>query len=213
MQGLLGKKLGMTQIYDDKGRMVSVTVIALGPCVITQCKTLHKDGYDAVQLAFEEIAKHRANKPILGHFKKVKTLPRRYLREFSVEDGDLISPGDTLTTKIFEGISYVDVAAVSKGRGFQGVVKRHDMAGGRKTHGGGGTRRVGAIGQCAYPARVARGRAMPGHMGNRRVTTQNLRVVSLDLDKNLMLVNGAIPGPAGGIVEVRKALKKEGKET
>jgi len=201
----------MTQVYDDKGRRVAVTAIALGPCVVTQLKTSDNDGYDAVQVAFGDTTERRVNKPALGHFKKVNATPKRHMLEFGVEEGDQFAPGDALTADVFDNVSHVDVTAVSKGRGFQGVVKRHGMAGGRKTHGGGGPRRVGAIGQCANPARVARGRAMPGHMGNRRVTTQNLKVVAVHGEKNLMLVNGAIPGPTGAIVEVRKALKKAGK--
>ena len=201
----------MTQIYDDKGQRVAVTVIVLGPCVVTQRKSPETDGYDAVQVAFGETTEGRVTKPAFGHFNKAKTTPKRHLLEFSAEEGEEINMGDTLTTDVFENVSHVDVTAVSKGRGFQGVVKRHGMAGGRKSHGGGGPRRVGAIGQCAYPARVARGRAMPGHMGSRRVTTQNLRVVTIDAEKNLMLVSGAVPGPSGAIVEVRKALKKKGK--
>jgi len=201
----------MTQVYDDKGRRVAVTAIALGPCVVTQRKSPENDGYDALQVAFGETTERRVTKPALGRFKKAETTPKRHLREFSAEASEEINIGDTLTTDVFENVSHVDITAVSKGRGFQGVVKRYGMAGGRKSHGGGGPRRVGAIGQCAYPARVARGRAMPGHMGNRRVTTQNLRVVTIDAEKNLMLVSGAIPGPSGAIVEVRKALKKAGK--
>jgi len=201
----------MTQVYDDKGQRVAVTAIALGPCVVTQRKSSEKDGYDSVQVAFGETTERRVTKPALGHFKKAETTPKRHLREFAVGEGEEIAMGETLTTDVFENVSHVDITAVSKGRGFQGVVKRHGMAGGRKSHGGGGPRRVGAIGQCAYPGRVARGRAMPGHMGNRRVTTQNLRVVTIDAEKNLMLINGAIPGPTGAIVEVRKALKKASK--
>jgi large subunit ribosomal protein L3 len=208
MQGLLGIKRGMTQVYDDAGRRVAVTVLEAGPCVITQVKTKECDGYEASQLGFVAQKAHRMTKPMLGHFAKAGADPHRCVAEFSSPDE--AKAGDPVTVGMLEGVSYVDIAAKTKGRGFAGVLKRHDMKGGRMTHGGHSKRRPGSIGQCSYPANVAKGKRMPGHMGNVRVTCQNLRVVSIDPEKNLLLVCGAVPGPKGAVVEIRKALKKAG---
>jgi large subunit ribosomal protein L3 len=208
MQGLIAKKVGMTQVFDDKGRHVAVTVIEAGPCVVTQRKTVEKDGYSAVQIGFADQKEHRVNKAAMGLFKKSGCAPKRWLREFALDQGEDFKPGDTVGVKIFDGVSHVDVCGITKGRGFQGVVKRYRMRGGPKTHGGHSKRRIGSIGQNAYPARVHRGHRMPGHMGNTPVTQQNLRVVSLRPDQNLLLILGAVPGPAGAIVLVSKALKK-----
>ena len=208
MNGLMGKKLGMTQVFDDSGQCIAVTVIAVGSCTITQLKTHDVDGYDAVQIGFGEVRERCISKPKLGHLKKAGSEPKRWLQEFSGEGDTELKTGDPVTSRIFDDISHVDVTSISKGRGFQGVVKRHRMAGGQMTHGGHSKRRGGAIGQCAYPARVAKGQRMPGHMGNRRVTTQNLRVVQLDHDENLLFLGGSIPGPTGGLITIRKALQK-----
>ncbi len=208
MNGLLGKKLGMTQVYDDGGRRVAVTVLEVGPCTVTQLKSADADGYDAIQLGYGDARERCVSKPRLGHLKKAGSAPKRWLKEFANDSDEEVKAGDTVTSKIFDGVSHVDVTSVSKGRGFQGVVKRHKMAGGRMTHGGHSKRRPGAIGQCAYPARVAKGQRMPGHMGARTVTTQNLRVVQVDHDENLLFLSGSVPGPTGGMVTVRKALKK-----
>jgi large subunit ribosomal protein L3 len=211
MNGLIGKKLGMTQIFNADGHRVAVTVIEAGPCTVVQRKTTDADGYESVQLGFGDQKESRVAKPALGRFKKVNSGPKRILREFSIDSGASVSEGDSLSvTDVFENVSHVDITGLSKGRGFQGVVKRHRMAGGRMTHGGHSKRRVGAIGQCSYPARVAKGQRMPGHMGNRRVTTQNVKVLGVRGDENLLLVQGAVPGPNGGIVLIRKALKKAG---
>jgi len=209
MQGLIGRKLGMTQIFDDNGKRVAVTVIDAGPCVIVQRKTKDKDGYDAVQLGYGAMKEKNAGKPAMGRFKKAGVEPVRLLREFPVDAADEgLEVGAAIGPSIFEGVSHVDIIGTTKGRGFQGVVKRYRMAGGRMTHGGHSKRRVGSIGQCSYPARVAKGQRMPGHMGNKRITQQNLRVVGIRADENLILVMGAVPGPAGGFVIVKKALKK-----
>jgi len=208
MQGLIGRKLGMTQVYDGEGRRVPVTVIEAGPCVVVQRKTSDRDGYDAVQLGFGTQKEHRVTRAVMARYKKAGTGAMRHLREFTVDVGEDIQAGQTVDATIFEGVSHVDVVGVSKGRGFQGVVKRHRMAGGRMTHGGHSKRRVGAIGQCAYPGRVAKGQRMPGHMGNVRVTQQNLRVVEIRSADNLVLVRGAVAGPTGGMVLILKALKK-----
>lgn len=208
MQGLIGRKVGMTQVFDGEGRHVAVTVIEAGPCVVLRRKTAAKDGYEAVQVGFGEQAERRVTKALMGEFKKAGGTPRRFLREFDVEAAEELKAGDTVGVGIFEGVTHVDVVGVTKGRGFQGVVKRYRMSGGPLTHGGHSKRRIGSIGQNAYPARVHKGHRMPGHMGNTRVTQQNLRVVGVRPDANLLLVRGAIPGPAGAVVLVKKALKK-----
>jgi large subunit ribosomal protein L3 len=209
MQGLLGKKLGMTQVFDDKGHRVAVTLIQAGPCVVVQRKTQANDGYDAVQLGFGDCKEKRTTKASMGRFKKVATMPKRHLAEFVLDQGDEIKEGDIVNGAILKEISHVDVTAITKGRGFQGVVKRHGMRGGPFGHGGHSKRRIGSVGQNAFPARVSKGHRMPGHMGNVRVTQQNLRVVGLEPEKNLLMVEGAVPGATGGIVFVRKALKKK----
>ncbi len=214
MQGLLGRKMGMTQVFDDQGHRVAVTVIEAGPCVVIQKKTAEKDGYDAVQLGFGEQKPQRVTKPLAKRFENAGTTPKRLLKEFALDDGEELDVGDAVTADgVFSGATYVDVTAMTKGRGFQGVVKRHRMGGGRMTHGGHSKRRVGSIGQCSYPANVAKGQRMPGQMGRVRVTQQNLKVVAVRGEENLLLVRGAVPGPTGGIVVVRKALKKAGKKS
>ncbi len=201
----------MTQVFDAEGRQSNVTAISVGPCVVAQVKTPESDGYAAVQLGFEPQKKHRVNKPQLGHFEKNGIDPIRVLKEFPVEAGDEVKPGDAVTAAVFEGVSHVDVIGLSKGRGFQGVVKRYGFGGGRATHGSGTHRGPGSIGMKEKPARVFKGKKMPGHMGNRRVTIQNLRVVAVRPDDHVILVEGAVPGPAGGLVSVRKAIKKAAK--
>ena len=208
MNGLIGKKLGMTQVYDAEGRRCAVTVIAVGPCVVVQRKTKATDGYDAIQVGFDPQRESRLRKSEVGAFKKAGVEPHRIQREFACDASDEVAVGDTLTANLFEGTKYVDVVGTSKGRGFQGVVKRYNMGGGRMTHGAHARRRPGSIGQCAYPGRVAKGQRMPGHMGNARITQQNLKLLDIRADENLLLVQGAVPGPNGGVVLVKKALKK-----
>jgi large subunit ribosomal protein L3 len=208
MNGLIGRKLGMTQVYDADGRRVAVTVIAAGPCVVVQRKTRETDGYEAVQLGFDPQKEQRVRKSEAGAYKKAGVATHRVLREFACAATDEVAVGDTVAAELFNGISHVDIVGTSKGRGFQGVMKRHNMAGGRQTHGGHSRRRPGSIGQCAYPGRVAKGQRMPGHMGNSRVTKQNLKLLDVRGDENLLLVQGAVPGPNGGLVLVKKALKK-----
>lgn len=210
MKGLLGRKLGMTQVYDAAGRRVAVTVIEAGPCVVVQRKTVAKDGYDAVQLGFAEQKENRVNKPMAGRFRKAGVGARRYLREFRVPAEDGSKTGDTVDLSVLEGATHVDVAGITKGRGFQGVVKRHRMAGGPKTHGGHSKRRVGSIGANSFPARVIKGQRMPGHMGHVHRTQQNLKIVMVRGAENLLLVQGAVAGPTGSIVEIKRALKKQG---
>ena len=210
MQGLLGKKLGMTQVYDAQGRHVAVTAIELGPCTVLQRKTVASDGYEAVQLGFSDCREKVTTKPEASHCKKAGATPKRHVREFKLDAGDDPKVGEAVTVAaVFENIPFVDVTAVTKGRGFQGVVKRHRMAGGPMTHGGHSKRRIGAIGQRTTPGTVAKNHRLPGHMGNVVVTQQNLRVVELRGEQNLLLVRGAVPGPTGGLVIVQKAVKKK----
>jgi large subunit ribosomal protein L3 len=208
MQGILGKKIGMTRVFGDEGRQFPVTVIEVGPCVIVQRKTKSQDGYEALKLGFAEVKASRANKAQLGQFKAINATPKRFMREFAVDAKEELKAGDVVTAAVLEGVDYVDIVGITKGRGFQGVVRRYRMAGGPMTHGGHSKRRIGSIGCRSFPGRVHKGKRMPGHMGNVRVTTQNLKVVQLRAGENLLLVNGAVPGPAGALVEIRKALKK-----
>lgn len=208
MQGIIGKKLGMTQVYDQNGQHVPVTVIEVGPCVVLQRKINARDGYEAVQLGFIDQKEQRLTKPLLGHFKKAGVSPKRIVREFRVDADHAAKEGDTITSEIFDGATYVDVMGISKGQGFQGVVKRHNMGGGPAAHGHTSHRRPGSIGMRTKPGRIFKNKRMPGHMGNVRVTVQNLKVVQVRKDDNAILVQGAIPGPTGGIVVVSKAIKK-----
>ena len=208
MKGLIGKKLGMTSIYDDKGAAVPVTVLEVGPCVVVQRKDEARDGYSAVQLGYAEQKDQRLNKPKLGHYKK-GVEAHSVLREFRVTADTEVTVGDVVDVRAFEEVNFVDVVATGKGRGFQGVVKRYDFGGGRASHGGGWLRRTGSIGMCEFPGRVFKGKKMPGHMGSKRVTTQNLKVMQVRADENLILIKGSIPGANGGIVTVKEALKKK----
>lgn len=212
MKGLIGRKLGMTQVFDGEGNLVPVTVIEAGPCVVVQRKRADRDGYDSVQLGFGDCKEQRLTKSARERFKKISAAPKRWLKEFELDDGDDPKEGETVTASIFEGTAWVDVSGVTKGRGFQGVVKRHGMGGGPMTHGGHSKRRVGSIGQCSFPARVAKGQGMPGHMGHVRVTAQNLKLVEVRPGENLVLVRGAVPGASGAVIAIRKSLKRGGKK-
>lgn len=198
----------MTRVFGDEGRQTPVTVIEVGPCVIVQRKTKSRDGYEALKLGFVEVKASRANKPQAGEFKAINATPKRFQREFAVDAKDELKAGDIVTAAVLDGVEYVDIIGTTKGRGFAGVVRRHRMAGGPMTHGGHSKRRIGSIGCRSFPGRVHKGKHMPGHMGNVQVTTQNLKVVQLRSSENLLLVRGAVPGAAGCLVEVRKALKK-----
>jgi len=209
MKSLIGKKLGMTQIFDDEGCRVPVTVIEAGPCSVLQRKTTETDGYEAIQIGFEEQKEHRVSKPLLGHFKKAGVAPLRSLCEVIVSADDEAQAGDTLTAATFEEINFVDVLGTTKGKGFQGVVKRHGFSGGRASHGSHMHRRTGSIGMCEFPARVFKGKKMPGHMGNVNITVQNLKVVQVRAEENLVLVKGAVPGANGSTLVLREALKKK----
>jgi large subunit ribosomal protein L3 len=209
MKGLIGKKLGMTSVYDEAGAAVPVTVIEAGPCVVVQRRENDKDGYSAVQLGFEDQKEQRMNKPDLGQFKKAGVDAKRVLKEFRVDDSAEVAVGDVVNASAFEEVNYVDIVATGKGRGFQGVVKRYGFGGGRASHGGGWTRRPGSIGMCEFPGRVFKGKKMPGQMGDKRVTTQNLKIIQVRPEENLILVKGSVPGANGGIVVIKEALKKK----
>lgn len=205
VQGLIGRKLGMTQVFDEAGRAVPVTVLEAGPCVVVQRKTRERDGYEAAQLGFVEgKAPRKVTRPRAGHFEKAGVPPTRVLREVPLVDGEDASPGDTITCSIFEPGARVEIVGRSKGRGFQGVVKRHGFGGGRATHGSMFHRAPGSIGQSAYPSKVLRGMRGPGHMGDRRVTVKGLTVVQVDAERNLVLIRGAVPGARGSLVVIRK---------
>ncbi len=202
MAGIIGKKVGMTQLFDDDGNVVAVTVIQAGPCPVTQVRTREKDGYDAVQLAFEECRDKHLTKAELGHLKKAGLKHgMRHLVEFD-EVGDL-KVGDTVTVEAFEDGQLVSVAGVSKGKGFQGTVRRHHFGRGPETHGSHNVRQPGSIGASAYPSRVFKGMRMGGHMGARRVTQQGLRIVRRDVENNLLLIKGSVPGARNSVVIVK----------
>ena len=209
MKGLIGKKIGMTQIFDENGLAVPVTLIEAGPCYVTQIRNPEKDGYNAVQLGFEEVKPKRLTGGQLGHLKNNELPPLRFLREFRVKDPQ-VNEGDKLAVdEIFAVGEQVDVVGTSKGKGFQGVVKRHGFRGGPKTHGQSDRLRApGSIGATTTPGRVFKGKRMPGHMGFERVTIHNLRVEYVDADRNLLGVRGAIPGPKGGVVMIKEARKR-----
>ena len=209
MKGLIGKKIGMTQIFDDNGLAVPVTLIEAGPCYVTQVRIPQNEGYSAVQLGFEEIKPKRLTGGQLGHLKRNELPPLRFLREFRVKDPQ-VNEGDKLVVnEIFDVGERVDIVGTSKGKGFQGTVKRHGFAGGPKTHGQSDRLRApGSIGATTTPGRVFKGMRGPGHMGSERVTVQNLRVEYVDADRNLLGVRGAIPGPKGGVVMIKEARKR-----
>ena len=206
VNGIIGKKLGMTQLFGPDGTMTPVTVIKAGPCIVVQKKTVNTDGYNAVQLGFvEEKPPRRINKPTEGHFKRAGVPPTRVLREVRVvEDEDATNVGDKVLVDIFTEDDLVDIIGKSKGRGFAGFVKRHKFGGGRATHGSMFHRAPGGIGASAYPSRVFKGTKMAGHMGDARVTLKNLRVVAVDSEKNLLMIRGAVPGPNGAYVLIKK---------
>ena len=209
-KGLIGKKLGMTQVYTDKGELVPVTVIQCGPCTVISTKTADKDGYSALQLGFGSRKAKNVSKAVLGNVKAagLESNPPEVIREVRLDSDPTEKVGDVRTASIFAVDEFVDVTGTTKGRGFAGVVKRYDFAGGRASHGGAWTRRTGSIGCCEKPGKVNRGHRLPGHMGDANRTTQNLRVVSVRAEENLIFVKGAIPGANGGVVFLRNAVKK-----
>lgn len=209
MKGLIGKKIGMTQIFDEGGSAVPVTLIEAGPCYVTQVREVGTDGYSAVQLGFDEVTPKHLTGGQLGHLKRSELPPLRFLREFRVKDHEL-KPGATIKVDTFTLGDFVDVVATSKGKGFQGAVKRHGFRGGPKTHGQSDRLRApGARSSGTTPGRVFKGSRGPGHMGHRQVTTQNLKVVFLDAERNLLGLRGAVPGPKGGLVVIKEARKAQ----
>ncbi len=202
---ILGRKLGMTQVWDENDNVVPVTVILAGPCTVSQVKTKATDGYDAVQIGFGDITAKHVNKPMSGHFKAQGVEPMRFLREVRVENGEEYHTGDQVTVANFADVTSVDVIGTSKGKGFQGTIKRWNFACGPITHGSRNQRRPGSIGQCAYPSRVRKGLHMYGHMGDDRVTVKNLKLVRIDAEQNLLLIKGAVPGGKNALVQVRMA--------
>lgn len=202
---ILGRKLGMTQIFDEDDNFVPVTVVLAGPCTVSQVKTKGTDGYEAVQIGFGDIKDKKVNKPMSGHFEKAGVKPMRYLHEVRVDDASQYTAGDQVTVKDFADVKAVDVTGTSKGKGFQGTVKRWNFSRGPMAHGSRNQREPGSIGQCAYPARVRLGLHMSGHMGDERVTVRNLKLVRVDAEQNLMLIKGAVPGGKNALVSIRMA--------
>ncbi len=207
---MLGRKLGMSQIFSKDGNFVPVTVIQAGPCVVAQVKTKERDGYEAVQLGFED-KKRNVTKSLQGHFKRAGVISKRSLREFSMSSSPELAQAAEVKADVFKEGELVDVRGTTKGRGFAGVVRRFRFGGGPASHGHTSHRRVGSIGQCAFPSEVWKGQGMPGQMGNVTRVVQNLTVVRVDTEKNLLFIKGAVPGPNGGLVEVLKAVKGPGK--
>jgi len=208
MLGILGKKIGMTQIFKEDGLCVPVTAILAGPCSVVQIKNKENDGYDAVQLGFCDQKEHRVVKPQLSHFKKAKVHPKKFVREIAISDGEKFEIGQTIDVEIFKEGDFVDITGKSIGKGFQGGMKRWGWSGGPKTHGSMNHRRPGSIGATTTPGRVVKGHHLPGHMGNDKVTVQNLEVIKVDKENNMLMVKGAVPGHKNGYLIIRKAIKK-----
>ncbi len=209
IEGLIGKKLGMTEFFLENGTAVVATVIEAGPCFVVQKKTVEKDGYEALQIGFEEVKPQRVTKPMLGHFKKAGVSPLRHVMEFGAVEGDY-SPGDEIKADVFQEGETVDIIGTSKGKGFAGVMKRHNFKGQPASHGGMAHRRPGSVGQASYPARVWKGISMPGQMGNEKVAMQGLRVFRVDAERNLIIVKGSVPGPRGGVLVIKRTTKGGG---
>ena len=206
-KAILGTKLGMTQMFREDGTMIPVTVVLAGPCPVVQKKSVEHDGYEAVQVAFKPIREKLCTKPMLGHFKKAGVEAHRYTREFKFDDTAAYEVGQVIKADIFANGDHVDVTATSKGKGFEGNIKRWNQGRGRKTHGSHSYRVPGSMGAGTYPGEVFKTKHLPGHMGSERVTVQNLEVVRVDADRNLLLVKGAIPGAKGSLVTVRETVK------
>ena len=206
-KGLIGKKIGMTQIFNEKGKVIPVTVIEAGPCVVSQVKTEETDGYNSIQLGFGAIKESKVNKPERGHFTKANIAPARYLREIRVDSIEDVKVGDELKADIFMAGDKIDIQGTSKGKGFQGVIKRHGQHRGPMGHGSMYHRRPGSMGSTSTPGRVFKGKKLPGHMGAETVTIQNLEVIKVDLDKNIILVKGSVPGAKGSILKIKSSVK------
>lgn len=206
---IIGKKIGMTQIFDESGKVIPVTVIEAGPCVVVQKKTTENDGYEALQVGFGDLKPHKVNKPQKGHFAKGDVAPKRTLKEFRFDDCSVMNVGDVIKADTFAAGDIVDVCGTSKGKGFAGAIKRHGSAKLKETHGTGPVhRQAGSLGACSDPSRIFKGKKMAGHMGAETVTVQNLEVVKVDAENNLIALKGAVPGPKHGIVTIASAVKK-----
>ncbi len=206
-KAIIGRKVGMTQIFDEKGNVIPVTAIEAGPCTVIQIKTVETDGYDAVKLGFGEIKEKKLNRPDNGVFKKLKIEPKKHLREFRLDNMEGITLGSEVKADIFAAGEKIDVQGITKGKGFQGVIKRHGQHRGPMGHGSMYHRRPGSMGPTSTPGRVFKGKKLPGHMGVDTVTIQNLEVVKVDLDKNVILVKGSVPGNKGSILKIKNAVK------
>ena len=207
-KGLIGKKIGMTQLFDEKGKVIPVTVVEAGPCTVVQKKTIENDGYAAVQIGFGDVKVQRVNKPQAGHFKKADVAPKKVLREFRLEDIDSVNVGDVLKADIFAAGDKVDVVGTSKGKGTAGAIKRWNFSRLKESHGTGPVaRHAGSLGTCSDPSRVFKGKKLAGHLGAERVTVQNLAIAKVDAENNLIAIKGAIPGPNGGIVVIKDTVK------
>ena len=208
-KGLIGKKLGMTQIFDEQGKVIPVTVIEAGPCVVAQVKTVESDGYNAIQLGFGDVKESKVNKPEKGHFTKSKLPLKKHLREFRLDSVENINVGDELKADTFTAGDQLDIQGTSKGKGFQGVIKRHGQSRGPMGHGSMYHRRPGSMGPTSTPGRVFKGKKLPGHMGHVTVTIQNLDVDKVDMDKNVILVKGSVPGAKGAILKLKTSVKSK----
>ena len=208
-KAIIGKKIGMTQIFDESGKVIPVTVVEAGPCVVSQKKTVENDGYASIQIGFGDMKAQKVTKPMRGHFAKADVAPKRTLREFRVENIDAYNVGDLIKADVFEAGEKVDITGTSKGKGYAGVIKRWNLGRLKESHGSGPVaRHGGSIGMCSDPSKVFKGKKMAGHLGAERVTVQNLTVVKVDAENNLIAVKGAIPGPNGGTVLIHDSIKK-----
>ena len=206
-KAILAKKLGMTQIFDETGKVIPVTVIEAGPNAVIQKKTVENDGYEAVQVGFVDLKEKKTNKPTKGHFAKAGVAPKKYIKEFRLDDVSALNVGDEIKADIFEAGEKVDVAGITKGKGYAGTIKRWGQHRGPMTHGSGYHRGPGSMGMCSDPGRVFKGKRLPGHMGVERVTIQNLTLVKVDAEKNIILIKGGLPGPKGGLLIVKNTVK------
>ena len=207
-KAIIGKKIGMTQLFDEKGNVVPVTVVEAGPCVVSQVKTIENDGYEAVQVGYGDLKASKVNKPMKGHFAKGDVAPKKYLREFRLADITALNVGDIIKADTFAEGDKVDVAGTSKGKGTAGVIKRWNFGRLKESHGTGPVHRhAGSLGACSSPSRVFKGKKLAGHLGSERVTVQNLSVVKVDTENNIIAIKGAIPGPKGGIVTIADSVK------
>ena len=209
MKTLIGKKVGMTQIFDEQGKVIPVTAIEAGPCTVVQVKTVETDGYNSIQLGFGDVKEHKVIKPVKGHYTKVNLTPKKHLREFRVDNTAEVKVGDELKADTFAVGDKLDIQGTSKGKGFQGVIKRHGQSRGPMGHGSMYHRRPGSMGSTTTPGRVFKGKKLPGHMGHVTVTIQNLEVVRVDLDKNVVLVKGSVPGANGAILKLKTSVKSK----